>query len=874
MIRFDQQWHGYRRGHQLLASTTELAPRDQDLVDKLSDASGSPRPGELFDAYLTVYPLPSGRFNVVARTWQDLEASRSGTVFTRSLLIPADTWRSLESIRPLFDELRSRDVTDAVAEISQGGETWPHVSDPALAPLIEAMFLERAASIAAFGFKRTEVIGGRLLEALWPSRRATFAMCTHSMGPRSLIDRDFDLVFAPESARSRFAKWDGRKVSSSAANTDARHDWTDQIRKRVFDDARPSLEDLDEIGVFEGNSGSDGSSLRLALRWSELKQKAATTPTSLLGMLDILGSLGRAPSSVPALRSLIIESVAGAAMKPSPETWQFLQLLVRKLGNDIPLSVLRAIFSATESVAHAIPAAVLGNEQATPSTPMPHLLRPAVAKGLAHTEYSTLPTLLRGIEPTLGVSLMAESPRFATAVTASLASQSEAELAARLADTAADDRRAARRLGIGVSRGSLGSAVAPLLKVVLANASAGNFDLLSRNVMAARGEEKRALFRTLIEAARSPTQRNSLRKIAVTAPFPHEGDQLLLGLVNDREAATWLIETLSNQHYRLQALLLTLMANWSDNDLREIAREGQNRDALLEATLSGLPSSGEAFIRLLRLGSISSTTSVTLMRHAGSRLSAADRKEATIAVLDRLLSLDPGSYGELFEPMLSWIDPAKLLNASTSTVLSGEQVGRNINAISQSKSVGRFVPFVDLLTRRLVERRTGGYGAGGYDGWAHLLRLARLSSPESLVRSADGALDYALARRSEPAGAVVAASFPVVYARLRKESPPDLPFNLITAVLMLPIVLFTDWDKSKAARHGLVDAFLRSNWEPVELLRAAVDADIPGKVLGYLASESGGRDYIRRAAAGIKGLPETTHRRLAAALDDFRASGS
>jgi hypothetical protein len=139
---------------------------------------------------------------------------------------------------------------------------------------------------------------------------------------------------------------------------------------------------------------------------------------------------------------------------------------------------------------------------------------------------------------------------------------------------------------------------------------------------------------------------------------------------------------------------------------------------------------------------------------------------------------------------------------------------------------------------------------------------------------ADGALDYSLARTGEPAGAVVAASFPVVYARLRKESLPDLPFNLITAVLMLPIVLFTDWDKSKAARHGLVDAFLRSKWEPIELLRAVADADIPDKVLGYLASKPGGRDYIRRAAAGTKGLPESTRRRLTAALDDFRANGS
>ena len=75
----------------------ELGPRDQDLIDKLSDASGSPRPGEVFAPYLTVYPLPSGRFSVIARTWQDLKAARSGTVFTRSLLVPTEQWATASS---------------------------------------------------------------------------------------------------------------------------------------------------------------------------------------------------------------------------------------------------------------------------------------------------------------------------------------------------------------------------------------------------------------------------------------------------------------------------------------------------------------------------------------------------------------------------------------------------------------------------------------------------------------------------------------------------------------------------------------------------------------------------------------------------------
>ena len=869
----DQQWHGYRRGHQLLATTIELPARDQDLLDKLSDASGAPRPGERFEPYITVYPLPSGQYNVVARTWQDLEAPRSGTVFTRSLIVQAAVWRTIPNIRPLFAVLDSRDITNEQVPLIEQDVPWPTVTEPALAPLIEAMFLERAAAIAAFGFHKAETISGRLIEALWPGRRANFALCTHAMGPRSLLDRDFDLIFAPEASRSRFAKWGGRKISAGQANTLARHDWTDQIQARVFEDSHPNLQELDEIGALDASARGDSSALRLALRWSELKLKAATTPTSLLAMLDILSSLGRSPWSVPSVVTLMTTSLKNASNDPSPEAWQFLQLLVRKLGTKIPLGILRVIFDATQRVARDAPSTVLDTESVAPSTPMPHVLRPAVARGLAQLNVSDLTAVLCRLEPTLALSLMAESPDFAETTAATLSIVPNDRLLIDLAAAAANDQRAARRIAGGVSRGSRASAIAPLLKVALSTSPAGNFERLSSNVLAVEGEAREAVVDTLIEIARSLAQEEILRNLALHAE-ESEGDRIFIRLVDDRASASWLIDKLADRPERLLPLVIELIKAWSDPKLRDIAREGRNRDTLVEASLSGLPGSGKTFTRLLRVGEMSSVTKVSLLRKAAPDLSSNDMKDALLAILDHLMSLDPKSNWDLIEPMLSWADPTKLMNAATSTALNGAQVGLNVAAIARSKSATRFIPVTDLLTSRLVERRSGGYGALGYDSWALFLRMARQSHPEALVRSADAALDYALARPREPAGAVVAAAFPVVHARIKKDSLPDVPFNLITAVLMLPVVLFTDWDKSKAARHGLVDAFLRSNWEPVELLRAAVDADITRKVLGYLASKPGGRDYIRSLEVGIRRQPEPTRRRLAAALDDFRSNGS
>ena len=72
-----------------------LDAHDQDVVNRLSDLTGRLRPGELFDPYLTAYPLPRRGYYVVARTFQDLDAPRSGCVLTRSLLVPMDAWVEL-----------------------------------------------------------------------------------------------------------------------------------------------------------------------------------------------------------------------------------------------------------------------------------------------------------------------------------------------------------------------------------------------------------------------------------------------------------------------------------------------------------------------------------------------------------------------------------------------------------------------------------------------------------------------------------------------------------------------------------------------------------------------------------------------------------
>jgi hypothetical protein len=89
----DQVLHGYRHGHQELAASTRLSETDSELVTRLSDLSGSLAGIAEFDSYVTAYPLLSGKYYAIGKTWQDEEAPRAGCLLTHTLLVPMHLWK-------------------------------------------------------------------------------------------------------------------------------------------------------------------------------------------------------------------------------------------------------------------------------------------------------------------------------------------------------------------------------------------------------------------------------------------------------------------------------------------------------------------------------------------------------------------------------------------------------------------------------------------------------------------------------------------------------------------------------------------------------------------------------------------------------------
>src|SRR6202050_3589102 len=296
-VHIEQQCHGYKSGHQLLAASTRLPTGDQDVVDRLSDVSGPLRPGETFDPYLTAYPLPSGSFYVLARTWQDLKAPRAGCVLTRSLLVPMAVWEAIEFPASLIELLMPVDKRENAVpsiEFDPHPIQLPKISSKTAIALMEALFLESRKPIVLFDEIESTLIAERLLSAFWPAMRRVFSICTLALSPRSVSGTPFDLLFAPRGARSRFSEWEGRIVEASSSREDiSRHRWTAVAAKHIFEDDPPSLLSLDALGMLRDDERADESTLRLALLWNELLEKSESSPTAILGLLDILNSRGK-----------------------------------------------------------------------------------------------------------------------------------------------------------------------------------------------------------------------------------------------------------------------------------------------------------------------------------------------------------------------------------------------------------------------------------------------------------------------------------------------------------------------------------------------------------------------------------------------------
>lgn len=861
-----QQIHGYQGGHGLLRGNVKLSREDQDLVDRLSDISGPLRPGEGFEPYLTTYPLPSEQFYVVARTWQDIDAPRAGCVLTSSVFVPMDLWAKSDSILDLIAEIprpaRSELGTPAnpTQKLSLGT-----LQERRLPELIEALFLETRRSIVVFDSKDAEAIALRVLMALWPSRRQTFATCTRSLSPRKLKGRDFDLVFAPIDARSRFSDWTGRRIETTAQPSEARHRWTAGLVETIFGRGQPNLASWDELGVLDGDKIGDEGALRLSLMWRELEAKAQSTPNAVLGMLDILNSHSVRPTTARERIEPLVTNAIDLARRhqPSEATWRFYVNLLGKFSDRLPSrKTIRALRTASERLATDDPGSAvsaLGDLQGQ-GRDIPAVLAAGIGDGLSRRSLCDSPSSQFGDIGKRGLlRLIAYSKRFSTALADKIRGCPAEWTWATIDALEAPDIDLVKRARRNLLPVLNSPAHAPLLTPLLNDVKPTEFRAIIHTVAKATNFDVEAFDQPIVGAARSTASVRMLCKAVMEYPQSEGADRLLgHALRLAPPDVVWLTSTIPLP--RGQDILASVLDRADDGMIQTLMQDLPASSATFDWLLISPQDNARRIVRLLRSGQVTPRHFVEIGLQIHTFLDMSEKSRIEIDILKRALgelpSDDPIDLVRILDELTEQVDVNDFVLLLTQPTANQDRIKANIAALSVSPEhvLRKAALRIDQLTSRLISRGTHTFDEATFVRWADLIQYSRSISPQSHLNASIEALAYALKQTRRPLSSLIVVAFPTVYRQLL-ESKGDSDFEFLPSLLVLPLTFFADWDRAKTARRELVDSFLGSNWPPAHLMLAAIDAAIGQKILRRMSRTRNGASYIERIWKDADSLP-------------------
>ena len=882
-----QQVHGYRQGHELLSASVVLGERDQDVVNRLSDLTGSLRPGQRFDPYISAYPLPSGKYYVVARTFQDRLAVRSGCVRTNSALIPMVGWETLESLNDLLEGLVCPDATTVASEWELGctGRGGPAaVGEGPMLDLVDAVFRDER-PVVFFDCAQPEAVAVRLMLALWPAARRRLAVCTFALAPRRLEERFFDVVFAPKDSRSVFAGPGYRRVGGETrdwvGSEVVERRWAGRAASRIFGSGDPRLTAWDKLGLLGSEGQGDLTSLRVVALWNELAARAEGSPTAVLGMLDILRSRkalgGR--ERWGDLEATVVRAIGDAAEGVSVrESWEFLFALEGKIsGGWASTGVQRAIEAGAVRLAGRDVGEAWAALGADPSRRLgsKHVLK-GLADGVGQAGAGT--ALVEEVGRVPGVVLaraMAASALFARRVVEGLNGEDAGWWAVVWEVFEAGNevaKRAIRRAAVEVLRDGL---VEPTIPRMLRGVGCEEMAELARAATERVSSASRCLNGALWDAARVGGCETVVREAVMEVKEDGVAEGFVgptLGL--NRRDVEWLAGR-RRDRARARRLLVGLLETVGDGEIKALSR------AVAVKILGLLGSEVDVCQR-----EIARVLTLDIARHRAAyelgweTLAVLRDEESRLALggwVARAGLRSAGAGDERLARALAefgcTLSAVELVEAATSGSSSGERVGANLIALEQAEERvrGMAVGAMGRLSDRLVCRPREDLGAEAYRAWASLIRDFVAESEEDVAaRVCRSVLRHAMGLGEVAVSALVVETFPVAYRSLPKGGKPRSVGGV--GALLSPYYLW--WlglneveDSRRRAVRELVEAFMDSAWPAGDLMVTALRARVARKVVKRIRKRAGGEEYIRNIEGDVVRLGERMGARVLRCLE-------
>ena len=869
--RLHRQLHGYRSGHQLLHSTTRIQRKDQDLVDQLSDMAGPLRPGEKFDPYVSAYPLPSSEYYVLARTEQDHAAPRAGCVITNSLLVPRTYWEREASPAELVELLQRPVEEEALPARPHGRDSvLEPVSSPLLGELVEALFVQKRRPIVVFDAANPILISVRLLTAFWPAMRGEFSLCTFALSPRTLAGKPLDLVFAPETARSRFSDWEGRRIGPSARTGSDRHRWAEQIQVSVFQEEKPALLPSWHVRALGGReNGEDEAFLRLLMLWGDLQEKAPNSPMAVLGLIDIAKSRG-------ALNGRLLEPEICNAMEiaaremQAGEAWSFLGTLMGKLaGRELSREVCQALQSVVARLVRREWRSALEFlvEDAQSDWAGSRRLSEEIAGRLATVrdpdvkgclELVSADALVRVLlldDDLLALALAGEAEDAGSLVDGIIEGYRGLSREARLANS--------MRLLAHVQGEHQSALVAEVVSEMTAERLIGAVELVWKE----RGIRGAKLGEGLCNAAVAKDADKEVRTVFAGVDGDEDTDRCIIRLLKPHgRDMKWVLENSKLGDRRIR-LLGSFVEEASDEDLEAAFGSRDVAAGALEMFMRDVGDYGNAAARIIVLPSLARGDQVERGLELYDQLAPPGREMVgqciAIGVLADAGERNTREIEDVLGVILPHIDMLKVVDEAFAVDRDGATVSALLEKIegftaqtrsSLERNAGRIV-------ESIASRDEFDLTASGTVSLARLIERAKSRGTDKHVQMCCRILPFAMAARNQPTSAVIVASFPTVHNGLEGEREF---FGL------LHLFMLAEWDKARTLRKELVRAYMNSNWPPEDLAVAGIKAKALGRILKRVVKEPGGRGFLKKIEKGTSGLKKDVRSAIVKKVKEVR----
>jgi GTPase-associated protein 1, N-terminal domain type 1 len=843
-----------------------LGKEDQLIVDRLSDISGPLRPKETFDPYLSAYPLPSGNFYVVAKTWQDFSVPRAGCVRTKSILVDSRVWAESPPLGSILQLLNATeppseaDVTRVKASEKQELNA-ASVSNFNATELLEALFLEEAKPLVVFDSNEAELIAVRLLAALWPEVRAQFAISTFALSPRKIGLRDFDLVFAPSSAKPKFADWLGRRLDGKSTNID-RHRWTSTILDRVLQSSSPKLLSTREVELLGVNASNGAAALRIVLLWDELMAKLQTTPTAALGLMDIANS-GKVDRLVAIERlepHLTNATVKAGSNLTAEDAWDFVGAIARKVQrNEMPLGVL-AVERLAKHLAERAPEGAVPLLDQTDASGAIAELTASIASGLGSGPAQIVERILVDAPSEIFARLVSFDSVLASRVA------NDDALISRMGDilTSVEPILAAKAGDMLLPFLTLDKQLATAIPIVERLNSEETALELSR-LGHVNDFSAQQLCSLLVNRARV-LGFDATRNALVAAKISERRDNLLASTIEPvPEDVSWLLKSQGLSSSTRSALLVDVLRRANEQQFSGLIAH----KSLSEPLLHCLPEDAlDLLTRALFEDNLHIDIRVNFARSVIAKVGEAEQIKVVSHVLEWCLrSQFPGDEVATLTKFFGILG-VRLSGPSVVNIGLGSQVApaiasRNLVAFQLAPDTARqrFVGAVDEIASCLYARHHVDLSEAAFDACERLMIDASKLSASTLGRLAGKLMPKLLGALQAPVSPLISTLFPVVYTELaRADDTPDF----------MKFFVFHDWDRCKTARHELVRAFMASTWRPGDLALTAFRCDDLSKILNRVAKSTGGASYLNSIEGDLSRLTEDCRRRCKQAIADAR----